>query len=85
MCRPEIKGEITALQVASGLADRYAGYHISYSANELLKDLNLINAKGLPNKSGREIIAIYLHEKYHRSIDPIEIIDPFDAAKEEKK
>jgi len=76
MTRPEIKGEITALQVASALADRWYGYGISYSANELLKDLNLLTEKGVPNKRGREVVAIYLHEKYHRNFEGIKIIKP---------
>lgn len=72
---------ITGLQIASGLVDRYAGYHISYSMTELLKDLNLIDKKGLPNKAGKEVMAHYLHEKYHRNREGVVIINPFEENK----
>lgn len=72
---------ITGLQVACGLADRIAGYHISYSMKELLRDLDLLTKDDLPNKKGRKVIGHYLHEKYHRNIEGIKIINPFEEIK----
>ncbi len=69
-------GDITPLQIVSAIADRYGGYHISYSANELLKDLGFLTLKGMPNKKGRELVAWYLHEKYHGTIEEIVVINP---------
>jgi hypothetical protein len=75
--RSEINGKpITGLQVASALADINYGYHISYSAKELLKDLDLIKKDGCPNKKGKEVISHYLHEKYHRNVEGVKIIIP---------
>jgi len=70
------KGDITELLIVSSIADRMGGFHISYSSNELLKDLNLITKAGRPNKKARELVAWYLHEKYHKSICPIKVINP---------
>jgi hypothetical protein len=73
--------QITPLLVVSSCADRLGGYHISYSAEELLKDLGLVTDKGAINKRGRELIAAYLHEKYHKSFgcDPVKIIPPTES------
>lgn len=70
------KGSITTLLIVSSIADRMGGFHISYSSNELLKDLKLVTSSGAPNKKAREIVAWYLHEKYHKSVCPIKVIDP---------
>jgi len=70
------KADITPLSVVSALADRCGGYHISYSANELLKDLRLLTSCGLPNKKGRQLVAWYLHEEYHGSIQKIVVVPP---------
>lgn len=67
---------ITPLSVASALADKLGGYHISYTANEVLKDLGLLTKSGRPNKEGREALAHYLHEKFHRGTDGIKIVPP---------
>lgn len=70
------KGDITVELIVSSIADRMGGFHISYSSSELLKDLDLVNATGRPNKQARQIVAWYLHEKYHKSICPITVIEP---------
>lgn len=70
------KGEISVLTVVRSLADRYGGYHISYSANELLKDLKLLNKNDMPNKRGRELIALFLHEMEFGSIEKLRVIEP---------
>lgn len=70
------KGDITSLQVVTYIADIIGGYHVSYSAKELLKDLKLLTKKGRPTKEARRLVAWYLHEKYHRSINPLVVIDP---------
>lgn len=70
------KGDITAELIVSSIADRMGGYHISYSATELLKDIKVYTPSGKINKYGREIVAHYLHEKYHRNKDSIDIINP---------
>ena len=73
-------GSMTALGVASALADKLAGYHISYTATEVLKDLNLVyrNKKGnyKVNKAGKHILATYLHWKFHSGHWGVEIVDP---------
>lgn len=71
-----MKGDITPLRIVSAIADRAGGFHISYSATEMLKDLYLLTPKDMPTKHARELVAWYLHEKYHKSICPITVIDP---------
>lgn len=69
--------KITPLMVVSSIADKKAGYHISYSAHELLKDLSLLTPKGNLNKEAHDLIAIYLHYKFHANgHEAIEVIDP---------
>jgi len=68
--------DITTLEVVSAIADKMAGYYISYSATELLKDLKLLTKKGRPNKEAKEIVSAYLHEKFHNDADAVSIINP---------
>lgn len=70
------KADITPLLVATSLADKIAGYHVSHSAEVLLKDLKLISGSGLVNARGKRALAIHLHEAYHKSISPLVIVEP---------
>lgn len=70
------KGDISDKLIISSIADKIAGYHISYSATELLRDLGLLTSEGQINKKAKMILAHQLHEKYHRKSDNIVIIDP---------
>ena len=70
------KGDITPIKVVSAIGDRIGGYHISYSANELLKDLNFITPKGNVTKEAKRLLAWYLHEICHKSIEPVVVVDP---------
>ena len=70
------KQNITPLGVCSAIADIWGGYHISYTAMEVLKDLGLVGKNGQPNKRAREAIATYLHHEFHKSTSPLEIVPP---------
>jgi hypothetical protein len=70
------KGNITSELIICLIAVKLAGYGISYSGEELLKDLKLVNSKGVVNKKGRFVLAHELHEKYHRKRESIVIINP---------
>ena len=71
------KGEITPDLICSSIADKIAGYGISYSAMELLKDLKLISLNtNKINQAGRVVLSHHLHERYHRCEDGIVIINP---------
>jgi hypothetical protein len=72
------KGEIYIETIMSAIADKIAGYHISYSAMELLKDLGYLTKNERINKKGLLILAHQLHEKFHRNRDGVEIINPFE-------
>jgi len=68
--------EITDLSVSSAIADLLAGYHISYTANEVLKDLDLLDAKGKPNKKAKEALASFLHGTFHHQKSGLNIVPP---------
>jgi hypothetical protein len=68
--------EITPLSVCTAIADKLAGYHISYTANEVLKDLGLLTPKGTPNKLAKEALHTYLHYNFFKSIKPLAIVPP---------
>ena len=70
------KGSISPLGIASAIADKIGGYHISHTANEVLRDLDLLDKKDNPNKEAREVLAAYLHEKFHRGTWGIEVAEP---------
>ena len=76
------KKNITPLSVCSAIADVQAGYHISYTANEVLKDLGLLNAKGKPNKKALEALHTYLHFNFHGSVRPLKIVPPVQECKD---
>lgn len=67
---------ITALSIASAIADRLGGYHISYTATEVLKDLGLLDQNDNPNSEAKEVLAAYLHEKFHRGVWGLEVAEP---------
>lgn len=73
---------ITIDLIVSALADINYGFHISYSATELLKDLGLLSPTGRINKVGRYVLAIELHERYHRKSSAIYLVDPYKDSKE---
>ena len=68
--------QITPLSVCSAIADVLGGYHISYTAREVLKDLSLLDKKGKPNKKAREALCSYLHHNFHKSTPPLKIVGP---------
>ena len=70
------KGDITIELILSIIADKIAGYGVSYSANELLKDLELVSNKGNINKKGKLVMAHQLHDKYHHNRNSMVIINP---------
>jgi hypothetical protein len=70
------KGDITPLHVVSAVADVNAGYHISYSARELLKDLKMLSPMGKVNRKARLAVAHYLHAKHHKSIEDLTVVQP---------
>ena len=74
---------ITPLSVSSAIADVIAGYGISYTALEVLKDLDLITDSGKPNKKARLALASYLHEKFHRNTEGLQILPPEGVSDEE--
>lgn len=74
---------ITADLVCSSIADKLAGYHISYSATELLKDLKLLTPKGKVNRDGLKALSHHLHERYHRGRDGVIIVNPNEGVKSE--
>jgi hypothetical protein len=59
------RGVLTVLGLMSSITDLLAGNHISHTAKEALKDLKLLTPSGKPNKRAKEILAHYLHEKFH--------------------
>lgn len=74
---------ITVDLILSSLADINYGYYISYSASELLKDLELVDTKIIKgvhkikiNKLGRQVLARELHSRYHRKTSFYILIDP---------
>ena len=72
-----MRGDITPLQVVCAIADKLAGFHISYSNNELLKDLSLLSKSGKPNKRARELMAWHIHNLYFKSLpNDLEIVEP---------
>lgn len=77
-CRNGIPGEcgISIDLIISSLADKNYGFHISYSATELLKDLGLICDKGKINKLGKEVLAREIHHRYHNKQSCYTLIDP---------
>lgn len=70
------KGNITVLFVCSAIADKLGGFHISYTANEVLKDLGLLSNKGNPNKKAKEVLALYLHGRFHGGREQVAITPP---------
>lgn len=68
------KGNITDLSVCSAIADMLGGYHISYTAKEVLKDLGLLTTKGRPNKKARMALSSYLHGMFHRGKSELIIV-----------
>lgn len=72
------KANITPLMVVSALADVLGGFHISYSARELLEDLGLLTRSGAVNKNGRLALSAHLHYEYHKSTEPLIIVSPYD-------
>jgi hypothetical protein len=79
------KGDITALRITSSIADLIAGYGISYSAMELLKDMHLVSNKMRPNKQAKVILLAYLHEKFHRDRSGVIIVSPLGLEESEKE
>lgn len=79
---------ITISLILSSIADVIAGYHISYSATELLKDLGYINIsknKKTINKKGLLILSHELHERHHRGVKTYHIIvNPHDNSDDAK-
>jgi len=73
--------EVTPLSVCSAIADKIYGYGISHTAKEVLKDLGLLTEKGNVNKKGKEALAHYLHEKFHRGDESgLKIINPYEES-----
>lgn len=70
------KGDISIDLITSSIADKMAGFHISYSANELLKDLDLLTPKGAVSKRGLMTLARSLHWRYHAKTNSVAIVNP---------
>jgi hypothetical protein len=74
---------ITLDLILSSISDVIAGYHISYSATELLKDINCLiikNNKKVITKKGKLILAHEMHERYHRGFTTYHvIINPYEC------
>jgi hypothetical protein len=66
--------KITIDLIVSSIADKLAGYHLSYSANELLKDIKVLTKKDKINKKGLLILSHHLHYTYHLSTRPVFIV-----------
>ncbi len=71
--------EITPLSVCSAIADVMGGYHISYTDNEVLKDLKLFTKGGKLNKKAMGALASYLHKEFHGSKNGLKILPPKDC------
>lgn len=71
-----MEGDITALSVCSAIADKIGGFYISHTANEVLKDLGLLSNKGNPNKKAKEVLALYLHGRFHGGREQVVIVPP---------
>lgn len=70
-------GGITVDLIMTSIADVLGGYHISYSATELLIDLEYLrvnNGKRTITKKARLFLAHELHERYHRGVKEYHII-----------
>ena len=75
---------ITALHVASTIADILAGWHVAHSATELLLDLKLMTMvrsknsgmKYRINKQGKLALSAHLHAEYHGSTEPLIVVPP---------
>ncbi len=68
---------ITVDLVISAIADVMAGYAISYSAKELLKDLGYlkeVKKETAVTKEGRLVLAHELHERYHWGLKQFHVI-----------
>jgi len=76
--RSEIKHDgITVDLIISNIADVLAGYAISYSAQQLLKDLGYLvlqKGKKRTTKDGLLVLAHELHERYHRGLKQYHVI-----------
>ena len=70
------RSEITIELILSSIADKIAGYHISYSAEELLRDLGLVTKNGKINKKGFLVLSHSLYYSYHKHSKRINIIEP---------
>jgi hypothetical protein len=62
--------------ILSSIADKSYGFHISYSATELLKDIDCLNEKGNITKKAKLILARELHSRYHQKRPNFKLINP---------
>lgn len=69
-------GTITDLGISSSIADMLAGYHISHTAKEVLRDLSFLNKKGMPNERAKDFLALHLHGLFHRGKSDVTVLDP---------
>ena len=70
------KGKLTIEAVVSAIADRIDRRYISYSTRALLKDLKYITPYDNINKEGKELLATYLHHKFHHGFYGATIVNP---------
>lgn len=66
---------ITVDLIMSSVMDKMAGYHISYSATELLKEIGFLTDKKNITKKAILMVAHELHSRYHRSTPNITLED----------
>ena len=81
--RGEVNRPLSGLGVCSTIADMLAGYHVSYTATEILKDLGLVDQKGndwVPNKKALKILSHHRHEKFHRGRDGVVVTEPKEVS-----
>ena len=64
---------ITVDLIMSAIMDRMAGYHISYSATELLKELGFLTQKKNITKKAVLMVSHELHSRYHNSTPRIKL------------
>ena len=74
---------ITLDLIYTSIADKIAGYAISYSARELLKDLGYLTEKNNINKKGKVLLAHHLHDYYHRGKSSVILVSPYTPGSEE--
>ena len=74
-------GEITIEAIICYTLDKAGGWHISYSATELLKDIGFLTDKGNVKKDALKFIAGLNHEMHYRKRYETVLVNPITGAR----